>query len=234
MSYKKNQASFVLLGLILLSMSMWTCSSKSPLTGESKNNEPNRLISFTIDSSRSYVDDYRPLFQNGDINVVVEIPTGTTQKWEVDKKTGHLKWQMINDTPRIINYIGYPGNYGMIPKTLLSKESGGDGDPLDVLVLGNPINRGKVVRCKLIGILKMSDHGENDDKLIAVQLNSPMKAIQNITNLEEEYKGVSEIIKVWFSNYKGSNLIKVMGYADLEQARNILNLSIEEYKESKL
>ena len=59
-------------------------------------------------------------------------------------------WVWINNKPRIINYLGYPANYGMIPKTLLKKENGGDGDPLDVIVLGPPESKGSIVKCKII------------------------------------------------------------------------------------
>ena len=51
-------------------------------------------------------------------------------------------WTFDHDTPRIVNYLGYPGNYGMIPRAFLPKNLGGDGDPLDVLLLGPSIKRG--------------------------------------------------------------------------------------------
>ena len=57
-------------------------------------------------------------------------------------------------TPRIINYGNYPVNYGMIPKTVLPINLGGDGDPLDAIVLGNPLPRGTVLKAKIIGLLK--------------------------------------------------------------------------------
>ena len=85
-----------------------------------------------------FISGYAPKVDN-DIQVVIEIPTGTTAKWEVDKSDGLLHWQIKNGNPRIVEYLGYPGNYGMIPRTLLAKDSGGDGDPLDVIVLGPPV-----------------------------------------------------------------------------------------------
>jgi len=68
----------------------------------------------------------------------------------------------------------------MIPQTLLSKENGGDGDPLDVIILGPSISRGSVVKAHLIGVLKLLDGGEQDDKLIAIIDNS-------IIDVEYEY-----------------------------------------------
>jgi inorganic pyrophosphatase len=60
----------------------------------------------------------RDVFEN--IQAVIEVPTGRTEKWEVDKKDGNLKWNFKKGRPRVLKYIGYPGNYGMFPRTLLS------------------------------------------------------------------------------------------------------------------
>ena len=101
---------------------------------------------------------------SGNIQAVIEVPAGRTEKWEVDKKDGNKKWDFKKGRPRFLKYIGYPGNYGMVPRTLLSKDSGGDGDPLDILLLGLPLKRGEVLSAKLIGVLKLSDDSEQDDK----------------------------------------------------------------------
>lgn len=156
--------------------------------------------------------DFKPLTLNGNINVVIEIPTGTNEKWEVNKQSGLLELEILKgNIPRVIDYIPYPANYGMIPRTLLPKELGGDGDPLDVIVLGKPISGGSVVECKLIGVLKLLDRGEQDDKLIAVSLNSIFNNINSLEELDLEYKGVSEVLKIWFSNYKGEGLMEFKG-----------------------
>ena len=91
---------------------------------------------YTKKGENNYLTGYEAVHDDGDINVVVEIPTGSVQKWEVDKTSGNLKWEFVDGKPREVKYLGYPGNYGMIPRTLLPKELGGDGDPLDVIVLG--------------------------------------------------------------------------------------------------
>ena len=109
------------------------------------------------------------------VNALIEIPAGTLEKWEYNKKTGEIELELINDKPRIINYLGYPANYGMIPKTLLSKENGGDGDPIDVIVLGPPESKGSIVKCKIIGVLYLIDNSEQDYKLIAISENSNFK-----------------------------------------------------------
>ena len=72
---------------------------------------------------------------------IVEIPAGACEKWEV-KLDGVMRWDMKDGKPRHVKYLGYPCNYGMVPRTMLGKELGGDGDPLDVLMLGPAVPRG--------------------------------------------------------------------------------------------
>ncbi len=181
-------------------------------------------------SNNNYISDYEPLHADGEINVVVEIPAGTLEKWEVDKLTGSIEWEYENGQPRVIKYLGYPGNYGMIPKTLLSLEAGGDGDPLDAIVLGPPVKRGDVIRCKLIGVLEMLDDGQTDDKLIAVHPNSAFYNVNSISELEEQFCGVTDILKLWFANYKGKGRIEIKEFRDQQRAHEILESAIEEYK----
>ncbi len=173
--------------------------------------------------------DIIPLFEDGDVNAVIEIPSGTIEKWELNKSTGQVQWELVDNTPRIVNYLGYPGNYGMIPQTLLSKEKGGDGDPLDILVLGPPATRGGIVKCKIIGVLYLMDRGEQDDKLIAVSDNSPLYHVNDMTELNKNYKGISEIIKLWFTNYKGPDKMESKGFGDKNTALEILRDAINEF-----
>jgi inorganic pyrophosphatase len=184
---------------------------------------------YTLKGEHSFLSGYEPVFEDGDINVVVEIPTGTVAKWEVAKPSGEMKWEFVDDKPREVKYLGYPGNYGMIPKTLLPKELGGDGDPLDVIVLGPAVERGSVIKCKLIGVLQLLDRGEQDDKLIAVLENTPFYDVNNLVELDANFNGVSEIVKLWFANYKGPGKMEPKGFADEKKAREILNAAVEAY-----
>ena len=115
----------------------------------------NVLNEYTIIGDKNFLTDFTPFNTDGSINVVVEIPTGTIAKWEVTKPDGVLKWEFKNGKPRKVNYLGYPGNYGMIPRTLIAKDDGGDGDALDVIVLGEAMPRGTVVKARVIGVLKL-------------------------------------------------------------------------------
>ena len=75
------------------------------------------------------------------VKMLVEIPAGTLEKYEINKSSGILQMDSIYGKPRLIDYLGYPANYGMIPNTLLPKSKGGDGDPLDVISIGPPAER---------------------------------------------------------------------------------------------
>ena len=110
----------------------------------------------------NFLTDYEPINLDGTVNAVIEIPAGTTAKYETTKDTGMLELEQKNGKPRFVQYLGYPCNYGLIPRSMLPKSKGGDGDPLDVCVLGPTVPIGSVVKARPIGILTLLDSGEVD------------------------------------------------------------------------
>src|ERR1700758_5439749 len=93
---------------------------------------------------------------------VIEIPMGSSVKYELDKETGLLRLDRV-----LYSAVYYPANYGFIPQTLAA-----DGDPLDVLVLGStPVIPLTLVAARAIGIMTMNDQQEVDHKIIAVRVN---------------------------------------------------------------
>jgi len=228
MKYKAGWQALLLAGSFF-------CLINSPANGKERSaSEPSisqvAVDPYTFESDVNFVSDYAPLAEDGDIYVVVEIPTGSNAKWEVTKPDGKLRWEFKKGKPRVVKYIGYPGNYGMVPRTLLSKSSGGDGDPLDVIVLSPAVDRGSVVKAKLIGVLRLLDSGERDDKLIAVQEGSPLYRANSIKELNDKFPGVTEIVEIWFSNYKGPGKMESLGYGNKKQAREALQESIEAFQ----
>jgi inorganic pyrophosphatase len=203
------------------------CADKSGSEEANSNSD----VSAKVPEARHLVHDYPAVTKDGLVNVVVEISTGTIEKWEVEKESGELDLEIRNGSVRKVAYLGYPGNYGMVPRTLAPFEQGGDGDPLDVIILGPPIERGMVVPCKIIGMLELLDRGEQDDKLIAVSPNTVFYELDGMEALDAKFGGVSDIIRTWFENYKGSGLIEVIAYRDKEIAEEILNLAIRAYQE---
>ncbi len=159
---------------------------------------------------------------SGAVNVVIEIPAGTNAKWEVDKQSGRLLWEMKDGRPRVVQYVAYPGNYGMVPRTLLPEGSGGDGDPLDVIVLGPALDRGSISSVHIIGVLRLLDDRERDDKLIGVRPDAPLGDVANLGALDERYPGARRIIELWFSHYKGTGRLEVTGWGTREEALEIL------------
>ncbi|WP_107851486.1 inorganic diphosphatase [Oceanimonas marisflavi] len=174
--------------------------------------------------------------QDGTVKAIVEIPAGTSAKWEVSKEDPKaVYWEYKNGKPRVVNYLGYPGNYGAIPGTALPKELGGDGDPLDVIVLGQAVPRGEVVDVRVIGVLKMLDDGEQDDKLIAVLAkDSPFAHIETMAQLDKEYPGASQIIDLWFANYKGPDGgMEGLGFEDAASARRVLSSAAAHFEAAR-
>ena len=133
---------------------------------------------------------------------------------------------MKNGKHRIVKYLPYPVNYGMIPRTLSAKEKGGDGDPLDVLLLGPAKPRGEVTVGKLVGVLKLLDEGKQDDKLLAVSPDGPFGKINSMEGLRAKFAGVPEILETWFENYKGPGKMKSQGFAGRKEAEEVLDYAI--------
>lgn len=179
---------------------------------------------------KNYIDDFSTFSNDSVVNMVVEIPAGTDQKWEVRKDNGQLAWDVKDGKPRIIQYLAYPFNYGMIPQTKLPKELGGDGDPLDVIALGATERRGSVVRVRPIGVLKLIDSGERDDKIIAVKIQGPLSEISSLQELEIKYPGIKTIIETWLVNYKGQGRMVSEGFDSSSKARSIVEEANSYYR----
>ena len=169
-----------------------------------------------------YVSDFSTFDSPHLINVVVEIPAGTNEKWQVDKNTGGIEWEQENGKPRVVQYLAYPGNYGMIPRTSLPQDKGGDGDPLDVILLGPAVRRGAVVAARPIGVLRLLDDRERDDKILAVQTSGPLSDVTDIDVLESRYPGIQLIIETWFAHYKQGGRLESQGLQNAESAMQII------------
>jgi len=216
-------------GVVLLVTLVLFVGGPSAVTAAAGVAAPDR---YTLVGDENFLTGYPPLNPDGSINVVIEIPAGTTAKWEVDKEDGDLEWERVHGEPRIVDYLGYPGNYGMVPRTTLPEEHGGDGDPLDVLVLGPAVPRGSVVAVRVIGVLEMLDGGERDDKLLAVRGDSALGEVSSLEDLDTEFPGVTEIVELWFSNYKGPGVMKSGGFADAERARAIIAAASKAFEQA--
>lgn len=155
-------------------------------------------------------------------NMVVEIPAGTNQKWQTSALSGSLYFEHVDGKPRIIEYLAYPFNYGFIPQTVDSRERGGDGDPLDVVLIGPALQRGSIQKLKIIGAIKFLDHGEEDTKVVAVSADGPLNEINDISELLLKYYGALEIIRLWFEGYKGPGSLFFQGYAQKAEALEMI------------
>ena len=163
-----------------------------------------------------------------EINVIIEIQKDSEPvKYEVDKASGAMFVDRILSTP-----MRYPCNYGYIPRTL-----GGDGDPLDVLViLPLPLVPGSVVRCRPVGMLKMTDEAGSDEKLIAVPVPKVFGGYAHITDIEQVSKHWLERIGHFFEHYKDlekGKWVKLEGWGGRDEARQILRDAMERYAQTE-
>ncbi|MCL6260714.1 inorganic diphosphatase [Aquiflexum sp. TKW24L] len=188
---------------------------------------------YSIRDSVHFLHGYPALAEDSLVNVVIEIPTGTLEKWEVNKESGQLELPEIDGVRRIVNYLGYPGNYGMIPQTLQDPAVGGDGDPLDILILGPPLTRGNLEECRVIGIIRMLDNGELDDKLIALPAKGYLENIRTIKDLEAEYPGMITILTIWFENYKRKGQVEIKSIGEKKESFEVLKEAIAAYQKNR-
>ncbi|WP_213995080.1 ParB-like protein [Arsukibacterium sp.] len=143
---------------------------------------------------------------DGSVNVLIEIAAGNNAKWQQDKTAPlQLEWEQQRGERRQIHYLAYPANYGIVTNTLLAKEQGGDGDPVDVLVLGQALSQGTVQQVRLVGVMRMLDNGEQDDKLLAVPLKGPLSGVTDLAELQRQFPGITAQLQLWFEHYKGAD-----------------------------
>ena len=115
-----------------------------------------------------YVDDH--LIEKA-FPVVIEVPMGSKNKYELDKETGLLRLDRV-----LYSSVHYPADYGFIPRTFCD-----DGDPLDALVLSQePVHPLTIVMARAIGVMRMRDEKGIDDKIVAVSVNDPAVCAQSV------------------------------------------------------
>ncbi|CAN5493279.1 hypothetical protein BH11MYX1_BH11MYX1_10340 [soil metagenome] len=147
-----------------------------------------------LDDETILVDDAPTRRSDGAVNALIEIPAGTTAKFELDGD--RLRWQKRREDGerRGIDYLPFVVNYGMVPHTLAA-----DGDALDVIVLGRAIERGHTAATRVIGVMMMESDGIRDDKLIAVPLEPEWRngfsLLHDIDELDVKYPASRELIE---------------------------------------
>lgn len=162
-----------------------------------------------------------PAIQGEYLQAVIEIPAGTNHKIEYDYASGKFVNDQLDGKDRVINFLPYPGNYGFIPSTLMDKERGGDGDALDILVIGESVPTGTVMDVIPIGALMLRDRDEIDTKLIAIPADPAQQVIQakDFMGFALNYDAARRIIEDWFQNYKGAEGVEILRWEDERYAQ---------------
>ena len=153
-------------------------------------------------------------------NAFIEIPKGSKVKYELDKTTGLLRVDRV-----LHSAVHYPANYGFLPRTFC-----GDGDPLDVLVLGQePVSPLCLMRARAIGVMAMTDDKGEDDKIIAIHLDDPEYA---------HYREAAELpphrlreLERFFLDYKvlENKIVNVAGLRGRADAESVIRAAVRLY-----
>lgn len=162
-----------------------------------------------------------PEAAEGMVHSIIEIPMGSSNKYELDKETGLLKLDRV-----LYSAVYYPANYGFIPRTLAD-----DGDPLDILVLGaEPVYPLTLVTARVIGLMVMKDQDELDHKLIGVPVGDP--EFRNCTDVHELPAHRLAVIKRFFEDYKilENKTVIVDDILPAKEALPVIRESLEIYR----
>jgi inorganic pyrophosphatase len=156
------------------------------------------------------------------INVIIEIPKGSKNKYEIDKETGLIALDRAMHTAQ-----DYPFDYGFMPQSHWD-----DGDALDVVVLTTyPLAPGILVKVRPVGLLNMVDDGESDTKIIGVPVKDPR--FDEVQDLSDVNKHTLKEIEHFFKTYKQiqNKLVETDGFNDKQAALAAILKSQELYKE---
>ncbi len=159
------------------------------------------------------------------VTAVVEIPSGSRNKYELDKESGLIRLDRV-----LYSAVHYPGDYGFIPRTLAE-----DNDPCDVLVLLNePTFPGCQIDVRPIGVLKMLDRGDPDDKVLAVPSNDPFYGEYfDIADIPQHYlKEVEHFFRI-YKDLEGKR-VQTVGWGKSDVAMQVIMESIARYAEKYL
>jgi inorganic pyrophosphatase len=154
--------------------------------------------------------------------VVIEVPRGSKNKYELDKETGFLRLDRV-----LYSAVHYPANYGFIPRSFCD-----DGDPLDALVLGQePVHPLTIVEARAIGLMRMRDEKGIDDKVIAVSIRDP--AVSDYRDHAELPEHTLREIKRFFQDYKQleNKQVVVEDFMGPDEAMRVLCESLDLYRQ---
>lgn len=165
-----------------------------------------------------------PAGTSDEMNVIIEIPKFSKNKYEIDKETGLIALDRVMHTAQ-----DYPFDYGFVPQTLFD-----DGDALDVVLITTyPLAPGILVKARPVAIMEMIDGGERDDKVVAVPVGDPR--FDDIKDIQDLNKHFPKEMSHFFETYKKvqNKEVAVGPWHGAKEAKEAFTKSCETYQANK-
>jgi len=207
-------------GMLLLGVTAYQLekpkSGSTPNTSVAAQSTRQWVHPFDIPQTKAFPDE---------VMAVIEISQGSFTKYEIDPASGIVAVDRFQSMP-----VMYPANYGVITSSLA-----GDGDNLDVLVLTRePIVPGALIQVRPVGVLKMLDGGDEDDKVIAVPTSKVDPTYDSIESLADlpaiELQRIEAFFRVYKQLPEGRKVIELDGFRDTAEAKVLIKAAIEKYQ----
>ncbi|HLC52035.1 MAG TPA: inorganic diphosphatase [Candidatus Nanoarchaeia archaeon] len=163
-----------------------------------------------------------PSGNGNEVNVIIEIPKGSRNKYEYNKKHRVFAFDRILFSP-----FHYPADYGFVPQTHCE-----DGDPLDAYVIMRESTfPGILIKARPVAVMHMNDSGETDDKLICVPIDDPFfEGVKDIKDLPSHFLKEIRHFMERYKDLQGKE-VKVSGFEGASKAKDVFKAAVELYKE---
>ncbi len=160
------------------------------------------------------------------VSAIIEVPKGSKTKYELDKESGLLRVDRI-----LYSAVHYPANYGFIPQTYCR-----DNDPLDILVLGQEVVVPMcIMRARPIGVMKMIDQGQEDDKIIAIHADADDPEFSHYTDICQLPEHCLKTLRRFFEDYKvlENKEVRIDRFLGKEEAFEAIKKAFDLYEDQK-
>jgi inorganic pyrophosphatase len=159
------------------------------------------------------------------LQAVIEIPAGTNLKISYCLDSHRFKVEMDENSEKKINFLPYPVNFGFVPSTCFSRDSGENGEVIDILVISEKLNTGTVIDVIPLGILILKDDFITDYKVVGIPADPAKQVVManSLSELNDKYPALTGIIEEWFLYSDLYENVTILGWEDEHVARQFID-----------